>query len=361
MSETGLWTKDWLETQQKYWETWTDMSRKALGLEASPESAWEQALNHWWKAVAPALPGPGGEFMSKLMDQGKGFFRIADDLIRNVDLKIASGSDWSQALNKTVSDMQKLFRGEVDAENEAAHRLMAFWELPFDNWQRLASTMSVLPGDVLRNISHEEVRENLHRFLAAPGLGYTREEQSQYQDLMRRGLDYQRALHNYSQFFSGMGLKAVERMRDVVVKRFQDGKPIDSTRVLYDVWVDACEAVYGEDVATEQYAEVHGALVNSLMAFKHRLGSIVDESLGSMNMPTRAELRTLQDRLQETRRENKALRRDLDALMEQLAGQGDAGATSGAEYARVITKKAPAPRRRGAESRESDAPESTKA
>lgn len=355
MSETGLWTKDWLETQQKYWETWTDMSRKALGLEASPESAWEQALDHWWKAVSPSLPGPTGEFMSKILDQGKGFFRIADDLIRNVDVKIATGNDWTQAVNKTITDMQKLFRGEIDAESEAAHRMMAFWELPFDNWQRMVSSLSLTPGDILRNVPHEEVRENLHRFLSAPGLGYTREEQSQYQDLMRRGLDYQRALQGYSQFFSGMGLKAVERMRAVVVKRLEEGRPIDSTRVLYDVWVDACETVYGEEVATEAYAQIHGELVNSLMAFKHRMSNIVDEYLGSLNMPTRAELRTLQDRLQETRRENKTLRRDIDTLMEQLAAQGESGAASGAEYARVITKKAPAPRRKATETRDPDA------
>jgi polyhydroxyalkanoate synthase subunit PhaE len=354
MSETGLWTKDWLETQQKYWETWTDMSRKALGLETSPETAWEQALEHWWKAVSPALPGPTGEFMSKIMDQGKGFFRIADDIIRNLDLKVATGSDWTKAFNKTLSDMQQAFRGELNTEGEAAHRLMAFWELPFDNWQRMVSTMSLMPGDILRNVPHDEVRDNLHRFLSAPGLGYSREEQSQYQDLMRRGLDYQRSLQMYSQFFSGMGIKAVERMREVVVKKFEDGKPIDSTRVLYDVWVDACESVYGEEVASEEYAAVHGDLVNSLMAFKHRLGNIVDESLGSLNMPTRAELRTVQDRLQETRRENKRLRRDLDALMEQLLGQGEAAAAGGTEPARVVTKKAPAPRRKSAEPRVSD-------
>jgi len=45
---------------------------------------------------------------------------------------------------------------------------------------------------------------------------------------------------------------------------------------------------------------------------------MVDENLGAMNMPTRSEIRTLQDRLQETRRENKRLRGDLDDLQEKL-------------------------------------------
>jgi hypothetical protein len=48
-------------------------------------------------------------------------------------------------------------------------------------------------------------------------------------------------------------------------------------------------------------------------------------------MPTRSELRTLQDRLQETRRENKRLRRDLVALQRQVAALvgGDSGQTPG--------------------------------
>jgi hypothetical protein len=71
---------------------------------------------------------------------------------------------------------------------------------------------------------------------------------------------------------------------------------------------------------------LYGRLINSLMTFKHKMTTIVDESLGTMNMPTRAELRTLQDRLQETRRENKGLRQDLEALQELVAAL-DAGTT----------------------------------
>ena len=44
----------------------------------------------------------------------------------------------------------------------------------------------------------------------------------------------------------------------------------------------------------------------------------MDESLGGLNMPTRRELRTLQDRLQESRREFKALRTEMELLKEQV-------------------------------------------
>ena len=61
---------------------------------------------------------------------------------------------------------------------------------------------------------------------------------------------------------------------------------------------------------------------------------MVDESLGALNMPSRSELRTLQDRLQETRRENKRLRQDLLSLQRQVATLVAAGGSA---------KSAPAP------------------
>jgi class III poly(R)-hydroxyalkanoic acid synthase PhaE subunit len=166
--------------------------------------------------------------------------------------------------------------------------------------------------------------------LTAPGLGYTREEQAQYQGLMRAGIDYQRAFQEYSTFFNQLGIKSLQRLRDQLQQRAESGATIDSARGLYDTWVGCCEAVYAEEVATPEYSRLHGRLVNAQMALKQRLSVMVDESLGAMNMPTRGELRTLQDRLQETRRENKQLRQELDRIHETLATLPTAPATSAA-------------------------------
>jgi BMFP domain-containing protein YqiC len=82
--------------------------------------------------------------------------------------------------------------------------------------------------------------------------------------------------------------------------------------------VGCCEQVYAEEVKTAEYARISGRLINAQMAVKQRMAIMVDEALGAMNMPTRSELRTLQDRLQETRREYKALRHEVEALKRQL-------------------------------------------
>jgi BMFP domain-containing protein YqiC len=84
------------------------------------------------------------------------------------------------------------------------------------------------------------------------------------------------------------------------------------------------------------------------MALKKRMAVLVDENLGAMNMPSRSELRTLQDRLQETRRENKKLSQSLHALERQVAALAGTPPESPATAIRAIAPAAKAPVRKKA-------------
>jgi class III poly(R)-hydroxyalkanoic acid synthase PhaE subunit len=348
MSESAFWNDDWMKLQQNYWESWSELSRKAMGMETPPKAPWESAMDHWWQAVSPAAPDMTQDFMHKMMEQGKTFFRMGDEFSRS----LAGGKDWMEAVNQTFGEMQKAFSGGLEqgfsasqkTGDDVVHKMMAFWEMPLDNWQRMVSSLSLAPGDLLRNMPHGG---GIDRFLSAPGLGYAREEERQYKDLMQSVLVYQRAFGEYLGFFSNLGLLSVDRIKEKVEAKMEKGESIDSARALYDLWVGACEEVYGEQVMTPDYAKLHGELVNALMALKKKMGNLVDENLGAMNMPTRRELRTLQDRLQETRRENKSLRLELEALKEQMLElrKPGIGKPEPADAAKAATAKA-APRKK---------------
>ncbi|MEW8505229.1 MAG: class III poly(R)-hydroxyalkanoic acid synthase subunit PhaE [Candidatus Thiodiazotropha sp.] len=336
MSDSTFWNEDWMKTQQKYWENWSEMSRKAMGLEKPTKSPLESAMEHWWQGVAPGTNDFNQDFMNKMMEQSRSFFRMAESYYLNA----GESQNWLDATNRTINDLQKMFSGNLEgifsgAENvgdDALHKMMAFWEMPFDNWQRMVSSLSLVPGDLLRNMPHND---GIERFLSAPGLGYMREEEGQYKQLMQRVVSYQRALTEYMRFFSNLGMLSANRLREKVQEIVDDGKQIESARGLYDLWVSSSEEVYGEQVMTPEYAKIHGKLVNALMAVKQKLSHLVDETLGGFNMPTRRELRTLQDRLQESRREYKALRAEVELLKEQVmelrkpvAGKRDSGQAS---------------------------------
>lgn len=319
MSNETIFNDDWLQLQRKYWDNWAEMSRKAMGLDSGAKltAPWEGSLDHWWKALSPGAPDASRAFMEKMIEQGKSFFRMAETFASQGSE--GSATNGLTVWTKALEEMQKRFTGTLDDNGNALQHLMSFWELPLDNWQRMVSSMSPLPGDFLRNMSHPQFKDHLDRALAAPGLGYTREEQGRYQDLIRCSMEYQAAMKDYNDFYSRLGTKSIERMGSYIQGIIDSGKPIDSARALYDNWVACCEAVYAEEVATAEYAQIHGHLVNSQMAFKKRMSVMMDEQLGALNIPGRCELRTLEDRLQETRRESKRLRHSLHALEKQVA------------------------------------------
>ncbi|MFP4496518.1 MAG: class III poly(R)-hydroxyalkanoic acid synthase subunit PhaE [Halochromatium sp.] len=348
MAQNIFFDDSWLKLQRDYWDGLARMGRQAMGVDSgraqsgsAASAPWLAAMEQWWKALAPAANDPARDFMQRLMDQGQAYFSLAEQFTKGLgDAGFGPGSqdgDASRAwdwLNRTIEEMQKGFSGVGAEQDENLRRMLGFWEMPLDNWQRMMSSLSpTMPGDLLRNMPHGMMRgplqEGLEQMLSAPGLGYTREEQAQYQDLMRAGLDYQRAFQDYSGFFNQLGIKALHRLRDLLQQKSEAGETIDSARGLYDTWVNGCEAVYAEEVLTPEYSRVHGHLINAQMALKQRLSALVDESLGAMNMPTRGELRTLQDRVQETRRENKRLRQELDQIQRRLATL-PAGASAGA-------------------------------
>ncbi|MET0106477.1 MAG: class III poly(R)-hydroxyalkanoic acid synthase subunit PhaE [Sedimenticola sp.] len=338
MSEQGFWNQEWMDIQQKYWQNWTDFSRQAMGGAAQPKNPWESAMQHWWQAISPSAPDMTKDFMDKMMNQGNALFQMADQFSRNFQ-ENGAAAEWTEVLNKTFADLKQGFTGAAEAGgDDALHKMMAFWEMPLDNWQRMVSSLSLMPGDMLRNMPHGG---HLERFLSAPGLGYTREEQGQQQQMMLKVMEYQQALQEYMQFFSNLGVLTVDRMQAKVGDIAAQGKQIDSARALYDTWVGVCEEAYGEQVMTPEYAKTHGRLVNALMGVKHHMAVMVDESLGAMNMPTRTELRTLQTRMQENRREIKALKAEIAELKAIVAAQA-------APKPKVAPKAKAAPKKKAA-------------
>ena len=325
-----FWNDDWMKVQRQYWEQWNDLQQQTLGLKKPPASPWEQALDHWWGAVKNAVPPTGQDFYNKMMEQGKDFFHMAENVMPAAGGQENATEAWSRLMT-TLAESFNQAPG-MDTLGQGSK----FWEMPLDNWNRMASALSPVPGDTLRGMPTGSVKEHLERVLGAPGLGYTRESQAQYQSFVHATLEYQEAMVEYSLLFTRMGEKSVSLLQEKV-----KDKPVDSARQLYDTWIGCCEEVYAEQVMTPDYIRLHGRLVNALMLVKSRWGEILNEYLCMLNVPTRDDLRTLQIRMQEQRRENKALRSEVKALRKLVEQAAAAAQTSPASPART-TRTTPA-------------------
>jgi class III poly(R)-hydroxyalkanoic acid synthase PhaE subunit len=324
-------SKDWLAFQQQYWDAWRslgDQARETMSTAETPANPWAEALDGWWKTISPGTSPEVNDFYTRLSEQAKAFFRLSEGFGQMAHAATASSdaaAQWQDQMEQALAGLKQNFSESSPNTHEFMRQVMAFWELPLDTWQRTASSMSVLPDDFLQNLKAgklehiQDITGHMSKFLSAPGVGYTRESQEQLQTQTRLLLDYQNAYHEYTAGYAKIGLQSVERLEALLKAQSKDNKSTIGIRELYDLWVDCCEEAYGEYVSTDEYAELHGRLINRLMALKQHSREMIDQLLGAIGMPTRRETNTLHRRLQEVRREGRAIRAELEALKAQTA------------------------------------------
>lgn len=316
MADNPFTPEDWMEAQRKYWSAWMDMSRKAMGNHNPGHTGWADGLDQWWKTVGSGMPLSGNEAMEQMLKMGRNYFSMAENLYQ--------GNNATEALNRWLDQMNSAFQGFTQIPG-ASKDANAFWQMPMDTWRRATSSFMPMPGDFMQALRPparapygDAVQEQLDRFLSVPGVGYTRESQEQYQNLAKVVINYQQAMQNYQAAFNKVGMDSIDRFRARLDDAGRQDQPITSMRALYDEWVDVCEEVYGEFVMSEEYAKLYGEMVNHLMAVKHQGTRLMDEVSESLNMPTRCEVNTLHRRLQESRREQHALKSALRKLTDQV-------------------------------------------
>jgi class III poly(R)-hydroxyalkanoic acid synthase PhaE subunit len=312
-------SNEWIDLQRKYWDAWSQLCQQTLTSNLLPTdlpNPWAQALDHWWKAVAPGVPQENQDLIQKMIESSKSFFGISEEFTRflgNLSEPAKSWGNWQGLFLFRIGELKTtLSQASTEGATKAMRGLFPFFEMPMDTWTRTFSSASPLPGDFLQVLKPEGLADDLHdrigRFLSVPGVGYTREWQEQAQRGMRLLLDYERALQEYTQLHSKAGIDTLERLSKKIIDRAEKGEEIKSLREIYDLWVDCCEEAYNDIVFTEEYQDAYGHVVNALMALKHHGQSMMDEIMGALNMPTHKGVTTLQCRQQELRRELRDIR-----------------------------------------------------
>ncbi len=323
-------TVDAQTVSQKYWETWLSLLKQSIQHAMSqqqgvkPEkmvdkthfsgSRWAEALELWWQALLPQIAPGQQDVFRKFIEQGKSYFTLNSECLlafqqlQHLDPK---SSEWQNTWEKGFATLQERFLHLRQESNDS----IGFWDLPLDNWQRTLSSLSVLPSDFLEQIKADiltyergsDVANPVESLLSVPSVGYTREWQEQLQEGIRLWLVYQKHQQNYNAQFSKIGTRTLELLYQNFKQLAEQQKIVEDLRGLYDLWVDCGEVAYAELTYTEEFAEVHGQLINSLMAWKQHERKLVDGLLGALNMPTRRDLETVTQRLHQLRRENKQL------------------------------------------------------
>lgn len=242
--------------------------------------------------------------------------------------------DWLDAMQAGFKEWQQQLESGFNADMPQMMGLsgtaMQSWQQMSDNMMSGLNQMGMGQGLEFPGFSGGmfpeagKARDQLMKMLGMPALGYSREKQEKIQKLAELLVVYGEAMKAYKLAFAKNGLASVKALKKRISKL---EKPIESMRGLYDFWVNVNEDVYAKFSMSEEYQVVYADLVNSQMAVQQVSNELAEDIYKAMNLPTRSEMDALAKGMQQARRENRQLRKQLAAMnkrMDQVEGSASA-------------------------------------
>lgn len=290
--QTGDFIKDWQVLAQQSWDAWLRQ------LQPSPVVA----------------PPPGNEALERTLAGLKGCF----DWMQGVAAAGASqpGADWQTLLKAWAGSGNQPFTQAFNGiDNVAAQGFVQQWQAWLQSVQAHGLPM---PGAVDGPM---------------PGFGLHREQLMQQQELAAAIQAALEANARYQQLIQRANTQGLERLQAELAQRDAASPPVESLKALYDLWVDAAEDAYAEIALSDEFRAAYGGMVNSQMRVRQLQQRQTSQLCRELGMPTREEVSSLGERLQQLRRDLRkqangeaaaeilALRREVAALKRELAAQ----------------------------------------
>lgn len=318
------WGAPWLDAQRKYWESWIALTRQGSNAQAAaappPLNPWKQGLDQWTRMLSAAVPPESRAWVQKFAEINGAYLGMGETLLKGLSEAQAGPAHagaWNWALD-SLKNMQGATPPPFGQTADPWAGFATFWGMPMDNWRRVYSACSIVPGDIEKTLrgfgawAGESPENLMGRMFSTPPLGYTREWQGEMQRWGQLWLEHVEALREYGTLLTRSNMKAAELLGAKLRELADAGRSPESFRAFYDLWVDAGEEAYAEVALSQAFAQAQARLTNTLMAVKRQEQQMVDEVLSALNMPTRRELDTSHRRLHELQRQVWRLQEALD-------------------------------------------------
>lgn len=294
--QTGDFIRDWQVLAQQSWDAW---------------------LRQLQPPLAAAPPPAGNEALDRTLAGLKGCF----DWMQGVAAAGASqpGADWQTLLRAWAGSGNQPFTQAFNGiDNAAAQGFVQQWQAWLQSVQAHGLSM---PGTVNGPV---------------PAFGLQREQLMQQQELAGAIQAALEANARYQTLIQQANAQGLERLQAKLAQRDAASAPIASLKALYDLWVDAAEDAYAEVALSDEFRAAYGEMANSQMRVRQLQQRQTSQWCRELGMPTREEVASLGERLQQVRRELRkqqgsadtageilALRREVVALRRELAARGE--------------------------------------
>lgn len=288
---------------------------------------WESLQHQWWRALAEGSKSFSPTAAPVLSDPLQGFGNLFGDYSGNgantasVARFLAANKQflaWLQGFSAQASalgdlpgkveDWAALFKQLAGPMLESKNPLLnLFQSMNGDSAVGFGRGFSALQNPA------EMFTGEAKKLLAMPAFGYSREQQERTQEFSTATLEWQEAVAAYNALMLQASQQGFERMQSKLAEREEPGRQLDSLRAIYDLWIDAAEEAYAEIALSEKFQSVYGNLVNKQMAVQQLLNTEVEHATEKVGMPTRRELNSVHQRLQDMRRHINELENRLEA------------------------------------------------
>ncbi|MFK2876532.1 poly(R)-hydroxyalkanoic acid synthase subunit PhaE [Rhodanobacter hydrolyticus] len=287
--QTGDFIKDWQVLAQQSWDAWLRQMQPAA-----------------------AVPPPGNEAFERTLAGLKGCF----DWMQGVAAAGASqpGTDWQTLLRSWAGSGNQPFTQAFNGiDNAAAQGFVQQWQAWLQSMQGGGFVAQVAAGGPV------------------PGFGLHREQLMQHQEIATAIQTALEANARYQELIQRANTQGLERLQATLARRDTSSPPIESLKALYDLWVDAAEEAYAEVALSDEFRAAYGEMINSQMRVRQLQQKQTGQLCRELGLPTREEVSSLGERLQQLRRDLRkqnggeaadeilALRREVTALRRELA------------------------------------------
>jgi class III poly(R)-hydroxyalkanoic acid synthase PhaE subunit len=351
MNESNSWAEQWFKAQQQFVDSWSDMAKSSAGgNDTSQSDLWAQSFELWRNACSEQAQPDIQQALNKCLDMGKEYFAMAEQVSKGM----TEGANPIEAINQWLEQMKQSlqqFGGMPGFNGSGVNDFMKQWFAPNASWQEMVAGLTPMnqafwqmPGMNTSVFNLGEMVDPLGKVLEAPGVGYFREPQEKQQKGLQLALEYQEANFKFNQAFLRVAMESIQGFQNRLLGLDGDSVP-KSLRELYDLWVVISEEHYAEFAMGEEYQALYGDMVNRLMIMRRHYGEIADDYLRTLNLPNTREIDTMQERLQQVRRDNFTLKkeiREIKSMLQQINSRPEpvATATPAANKA-PAAKKAP--------------------